>query len=89
MPARGAHRFHTPSKPGCGLAFLLAREAKYIQTSTGNMARVSSVGHWARKPSMTRTNPTLRLKDYRLRRIQGLHGTLVIRVPRLVRIGAG
>src|SRR3546814_11630364 len=28
-----------------------------------------------------RLDPTLRLKDYRLRRIQGLHGTLTIRVP--------
>ncbi|MEQ9153289.1 MAG: hypothetical protein RLO06_17565, partial [Parvibaculum sp.] len=38
---------------------------------------------------LRRLDPTLRLKDYRLRRIQGLHGTLVIRVPRLVRIGTG
>ncbi|MEQ9151637.1 MAG: hypothetical protein RLO06_09085 [Parvibaculum sp.] len=36
-----------------------------------------------------RLDPTLRLKDYRLRRIQGLHGTLAIRVPRLVRLGTG
>src|SRR3546814_16504694 len=28
-----------------------------------------------------RLDPTLRLKDYRLRRIQAFHGTLTIRVP--------
>lgn len=38
---------------------------------------------------LRRLDPTLRLKDYRLRRIQGLHGTLAIRVPRLVCIGTG
>jgi hypothetical protein len=32
-------------------------------------------------------DPTVRLKDYRLRRIQSLQGTLTIRVPRLTRIG--
>ena len=34
-----------------------------------------------------RLDPTVRLKDYRLRRIQSLHGTLTIRVPRLMRTG--
>ena len=38
---------------------------------------------------LRRLDPTLRLKDYRLRRIQGLHGTLTIRVPRLARVGTG
>ena len=38
---------------------------------------------------LRRLDPTLRLKDYRSRKIQGLHGTLTIRVPRLVRIGTG
>lgn len=38
---------------------------------------------------LRRLDLTLRLKDYRLRRIQGLHGTLTIRVPRLVRVGTG
>ena len=38
---------------------------------------------------LCRLDPTLRLKDYRLRRIQGFHGTLTIRVPRLVRVGTG
>ncbi len=34
-------------------------------------------------------DPTLRLRDYRLRRIQTLHGALTIRVPRLARKGTG
>ena len=38
---------------------------------------------------LRRLDATLRLKDYRLHTIQSLHGTLAIRVPRLVRIGTG
>jgi hypothetical protein len=38
---------------------------------------------------LRRLDPTLRLKDYRLRRIHGLHGTSTIRVLRLVRVGTG
>jgi hypothetical protein len=38
---------------------------------------------------LRRLDATLRLKDYRLRTIQSLHGTLAIRVPRLVRVGSG
>src|SRR3546814_12320334 len=36
---------------------------------------------------LRRLDPTLRLKDYRLRTIQSLHGTLTIHMPRLARIG--
>ena len=38
---------------------------------------------------LRRFDPTLRLKDYQLRKMQGPQGTLTIRVPRLVRIGTG
>lgn len=43
----------------------------------------------AQADGLRRLDATLRLKDYRLRTIQSLHGTLAIRVPRLVRIGTG
>src|SRR3546814_9461965 len=33
---------------------------------------------------LRRLDPTLRLKDYRLRTIQSLHGTLTIRIPRQI-----
>src|SRR3546814_17678851 len=35
-----------------------------------------------------RLDPTLRLKDYRLRRIQGLHGTLTIRDRKSTRLNS-
>ncbi len=41
----------------------------------------------AKADRLRRLDPTLRLKDYRLRTIQSLHGTLTIHVPRLARIG--
>ncbi|MEQ8992746.1 MAG: hypothetical protein RLO46_13075, partial [Pseudomonadales bacterium] len=38
---------------------------------------------------LRRCDPTLRLKDFRRRSIRSLHGTVTLRVPRLVRVGPG
>ena len=38
---------------------------------------------------LRRYDPTLRLKDFRRRSIRSLHGTMTLRVPRLVRVGPG
>lgn len=42
----------------------------------------------AKAALMRQVDPTLSLKDYRLRSVQTLFGTLVLRVPRLVRHGS-
>ena len=43
---------------GFNLALLAVARRTYIQTSTGNITSVSSVGHCNRKPNMTRMKPT-------------------------------
>ena len=45
---------------------------------------LQEAGLRAKANRLHRLDPTLRLKDYRRRRIQSLQGTLTIRVPRLM-----
>jgi hypothetical protein len=45
---------------------------------------LQEAGLRAKANQLRRLDPTLRLKDYRRRRIQSLQGTLTIRVPRLM-----